>query len=130
MTYLLRRISIILLLVALGAVAVADDTKGEVRVILIFNQTTGPMMLNKIQADIGVGGDNAETWVRGATAKKELPPDTYSIVAKKAEVCSFGNCVPCPDQKQDVDVKPAGKSDVVFRWKAHYDRVEKKWVCE
>ncbi|HPM77753.1 MAG TPA: hypothetical protein PK961_11715 [bacterium] len=124
------RRAIMIAVLCLAAFALAGDDTGEVRVLLVFTQNTGPTMLNKIQADIGVSKPENVVWVRGASLVKELPPESYTFFAKNAEVCALQDCTPCPDREKDLIVTEGGKFQVVFRWKAHYERVEKKWTCQ
>jgi hypothetical protein len=97
--------------------------------VLIFTQSASPAMLNHIRADIGTTEPTEEVWARASTATKKLKPGPYTVAATKAEVCSFGNCYPCPDQTLTFRLDPSQKMDVVFRWKARWNRVENKWDC-
>ena len=125
----LMRRAVMIAVLCFAAFALAGDDTGEVRVLLVFSQNTGSTMLNKIQADIGVSKPENIVWTRGASLVKDLPPESYTFFAKNVEVCALQNCTPCPDREKDLSVTVGGKFQVVFRWKAHYDRVEKKWTC-
>jgi hypothetical protein len=125
-----RQLIWILALVALLAgVLHADSTEGELRIILLLTQHPGPDMLNRIVGDIGATAPITEAWGRKSTLKKSLAPDTYTVVASKVEACAFKDCVPCPDLTRDVMVQAKKSTELVFRWNAKYDLVEKKWSC-
>jgi hypothetical protein len=49
---------------------------------------------------------------------------------KNVEACAFSSCVSCPEQARVVSVNPNRQTDVIFRWRAKYDRIEKKWICQ
>jgi len=117
------------LLLSCALALAADEPEGEVHVMLVFTQTTSPQMLNRIRADIGTTEPTEEVWSRGAVASKKLKVESYTVSATKAEVCAFENCYPCPNQTRTVRVEADQRLDVIFRWKARYDRVEKKWNC-
>ena len=119
----------LLLVLAVATVSAEEDREGEVKVMLIFSQSTGPSMLNGIRADIGMAEPEVEVWRRGATASKKLKAGEYTITATKVEVCSFDDCVSCPDRHELIRVKADETVDVIFRWKAKWDRVAKKWKC-
>lgn len=119
---------LIIACLSIGLALAAEET-GEIQVMLIFSQSTGPSMLNRIRADIGLSEPREETWRRGAAAKKKLEPGSYTVVAKNAEVCSFNDCVPCPDRQRTFHLEAEQTEPVYFRWKAKYDRGEKKWLC-
>lgn len=127
--FLLRNATMAVLL-CFAAFALAGDDTGEVRVLLVFSQNTGPTMLNKIRADIGVSEPENTVWKRGASLVKNLPPETYTFFAKQVEVCALKNCTPCPDREKSLTVTAGGEFQVVFRWKARYERLEKKWTCQ
>lgn len=120
----------ILVLAMTLAVAQALETEGEIFVMLVFSQTTGPTMLNKIQGDIGISEPIEQFWKRGVSASRKLEADTYLVYAKNVEVCSFNDCTPCPDKNLEVVLQALEKEHVNFRWKARWDRVEKKWTCQ
>jgi len=104
--------------------------KGELRVFLLLNQRTGPVMLNKIVGDIGAGPPHDVVWGRKMTLIEKVTPDTYQIVVKNVEACAFDDCVPCPERTREAIVYADQKTDVLFHWNAKYDRSAKKWICE
>ncbi|NLH48140.1 MAG: hypothetical protein GX444_05995 [Myxococcales bacterium] len=126
------RLAALALLVGLALFALlgVEGAQGELRVILLLSQRTGPTVLNKLVGDIGLAAPYEESWERKTILTKKLTPDTYTVVVKNVEACAAADCVPCPEAKREVTVTINQKTDLVFRWKAKYDRVQKKWVCE
>lgn len=126
-----RTVCFILFVLLSGSVLQAEPTaKGELRVFLLLNQRTGPVMLNKIVGDIGAGPPHDMVWGRKMTLIEKVAPDTYQIVVKNVEACAFDDCVPCPDRSREATVYADQKTDVLFHWDAKYDRSAKKWTCE
>jgi hypothetical protein len=121
---------IVVALLTTGALLWAAETEGELRVFLILTQRTGPEQLNKIVGDIGSSAPTVEAYGRKTTLVKKLPADQYTITVQNVQVCAFKDCVPCPDQSRDIGIQGGKTSDAIFRWKAKYDRADKKWVCE
>ncbi len=123
------RTAVVVLLCWLAVAIAADEPQGEVRVMLLFTQSASPQMLNGIRADIGLTEPVEEIWIRGSSFSKKLKIDNYTVAATNAEVCVFNECYPCPPQTRSIRVDADRTIEVVFRWKARWDRVEKKWNC-
>lgn len=122
--------ALLVLLALVAGIGADEGAQGELRVVLILNQRTGPTMLNKLVGDIGLAAPYEETWERKTTLIKKLAPDSYTVVVKNVEACALADCVPCPEASREVTVLSNKKHDLIFRWKAKYDRIHKKWVCE
>ena len=122
----------ILALALLAAPALPADqgVEGTLRVFLLVSQRAGPEMLNKIVGDIGVSSPTPANWGRKMTMITKLAPDTYTLEITNVQACHFKDCVPCPSKRRDTRVLADQTTDEIFRWKAKYDRAEKKWVCQ
>ncbi|MDP8224470.1 MAG: hypothetical protein P9L99_14005 [Candidatus Lernaella stagnicola] len=118
-----------LILFASASLLLAEGSEGELRVFLILSQRSGPDMLNKVIADIGPTQPVQEVWGRKQTLIKKVAADHYVLAVRNVEACHFDKCVPCPDQSRDIHVLANQRTDVIFRFKAKYDRAEHKWVC-
>ncbi len=118
-----------LLIAPIATFSTAQGVEGELRVFLILTQHSGPNMLNKIVGDIGSSAPVVEIWGRKQTLIQKLAPDSYTVDVKNVEACHFKNCVPCPEKSRTITIHANQRHDATFRWKAKYNRTEKKWVC-
>jgi hypothetical protein len=127
----MKKIAAILLLALMMTAALAEavDTEGTLRVFLILSQRSGPNMLNKVQGDISATQPVPEEWGRWQTLTKTLTADTYVIDLKNVKACHFKDCVPCPDRTREFTILAGKTRDEIFRFRAKYDRGDKKWVC-